>query len=72
MRPLSIAQARRRAYLRPAFNNLSSQFANCGGALHGNPHMTEVIVWTGDTMRKRHYDARVTHKAEEEYFAILP
>ena len=41
-------------------------------ALHGNPRMTEGIVGTGDTMRKRHYDARVTHKAAEEYFAILP
>ncbi len=30
-RPLSIAQAGQRVYLRPAFNNLSSQFANCGG-----------------------------------------
>jgi hypothetical protein len=34
--------------------------------------MTEGIVGTGDTMRKRHYDARATHKAAEEYFAILP
>lgn len=41
-------------------------------ALHGNPRMTEGIVGTGDTMRKRHYDARATHKAAEEYFAILP
>ena len=30
-RPLSIAQAGQRVYLRSAFNNLSSQFANCGG-----------------------------------------
>lgn len=28
-RPLSIAQAGQRAYFRPAFDNLSSQFANC-------------------------------------------
>ena len=41
-------------------------------ALTGNPRLTEGIVGTGDTMRKRHYDARVTHKAAEEYFAILP
>ena len=41
-------------------------------ALHGNPRMTEGIVGTGDTMRKRHYDARATHKAAEEYFAIMP
>ena len=27
----SIAQAGQRAYLRPVFANLSSQFANCGG-----------------------------------------
>ena len=41
-------------------------------AMFGNPRLTEGIVGTGDTMRKRHYDARVTHKAAEEYFAILP
>ena len=28
-RPLSIAQAGQRSYLHPAFDNLSSQFANC-------------------------------------------